>query len=86
MMVGFDDDDRRFRRKDTWVKLECVNCHKSPETVKVMLPLWNNGQQNIPLCIDCSTRCSPTDNTLRETHLEHVRKRSEAYNIMSSAS
>lgn len=53
-MPGFDDVDRYFARKSTFVQLECVDCGKPDESV-VARDLYDDTgtNDNRPRCIKC---------------------------------
>lgn len=58
--MGFDDVDRTFQPKSTWVRLECENCGQAPDDVRSILPRWFTDQKKVCLCMGCSLRMYPT--------------------------
>lgn len=71
-MAGFSDIDRQFQRKaPVAVKLECLNCGGSDDSVRSRRPLWFNGFHDVVLCAPCGVTPAPTavDLVKERTHL-----------------
>lgn len=60
-MVGFSDIDRQFqRRAPATIRLECLNCGGSDDTVKTRRPKWFNAFNDLAMCDACGDLILPT--------------------------
>lgn len=58
--MGFSDIDRQFqRRAPAPIKLECLNCGGTDDSVKTRRPRWYNGFKDIPMCAVCADLATP---------------------------
>lgn len=81
--MGFDDVTRQFQPKPTVVRLECENCHNSPDDVQSLRPLWITGHENVCLCKECAALTLPTAPALIAQR--HAALDAAGYRIVSSS-
>lgn len=77
-MVGFSDIDRQFQPKPpATIRLECLNCGCSDDSVESRRPQWFNGFHDVTMCARCGALAVPTSADLikdrTETTLEYYR-------------
>lgn len=52
------------------IKLECLNCGSTADSVMVRRPLWFNGYKDLPLCDPCGFEIAPTSAELIKDRTE----------------
>lgn len=72
-MVGFSDIDRHFQRSaPATVRLECLNCGGSDDTVRTRTPRWFNACHDLPMCDACGGMALPTSDSLVKERAESL--------------